>query len=409
VVAVLQVAGGLEEAQAAVVELPRALREAASTRLAIGRAFGTASLPGHFAVLLLMAVPLLLDRWHAARWGDRLLRGAGLAGVVVGIALTRSLAALAVGAVLALVAASLGLPRRPILLGAGVALLLVLVLTAAWRTDLGSIEPVRLRLVNWRTAVAAFAGSPFVGVGLGGVGQAGLLAPTAASNITPYTHNSYLQLLAELGLVGLPVVAAGVLWLVRVIGLGLRQAPALALAVLVVPVHNLVDFSAYQPEIVVPWAVLLGALAARVRPMPDRPVPATLLLPVLAVCSLASVASWRGETVFDAALLQKPEQRSEMALTAARWQPWALTPLLLAADGALERGAPPPELGNLDRAIASRWWVRPRSGAWAQTRALLLLGQEHRGEALVWAREARRRAPKTPGLDALEAACAPRL
>jgi hypothetical protein len=129
---------------------------------------------------------------------------------------------------------------------------------------------------------------------------------------------------------------------------------------------------------------------------------------VLAVGCLASIAAWRGETAFAAASSAQPEARIDEMLAAARWQPWAVTPLLLATDAALEQGAPAPELAKLDEAVAARWWVRPRSSAWAQARAALLLGQERRGEALVWAREARRRAPLAAGLDALEAACAPR-
>ncbi len=408
VVALLQTSGGLEQAQAQVQELPRALREAAASRLLIGRAFGTASLPGHFAVLLLTVTPLLLDRVRSGPWAWRAASALGLAGVATGIFLTRSLAVVAVGVVLLAVALVLGVSGRRFVLVAGAAFLLILMATLAWRTDIAAVEPVRLRLINWRTALAALGSSPWLGVGLGGIGQAGLAHAAAAGNITPYTHNTYLQLLAEVGLAGAPVVVAGILWLGATLRAGLRQAPALALAVLVVPLHNLVDFSAYMPEVVLPWAVLVGALAARVRPLPRRATPAALLVPLLALGCGVSVAAWRGETAFTAALSQPAERRVAALLTASAWQPWTVTTLLLTADVAVESTTPAPELKLVDEAVAARWWVRPSSSAWAQARASLLLSQERRGEALVWAREARRRAPFGPGLKGLEAACAPR-
>lgn len=408
VAAIVQASGGLVAAQAELAELPRSLREAAASRLAVGRAFGTASLPGHFAVLLLMAAPLLLGQALHRPWSRRIAPALGLVGVGIGIALTRSLAALAVAAVLVVVAIGLGMPRWPLLGGVGGVVVLLLAATVAWRGDLAGIEPLQLRIVNWRTAAAAFAGSPWLGVGLGGVGQAGLVTPTAGVNITPYAHNTYLQLLAETGLAGMPVVVGALVLLARVLRRGLRTAPGLALAVLVVPLHNLVDFSAYQPEILLPWTVLLGALMGRVVPTPDRSMPAWVLIGVTSVGCLVSLAAWRGETAVAVAPASSLEGRLGRLHEAARWQPWTLSPLLQAVEVAVEVGAPAPQLEELDDAVAARWWVRPRSSAWAQARTLLLLGQERRGEALVWAREARRRAPTTPGLDTLEQACAPR-
>ena len=117
---------------------------------------------------------------------------------------------------------------------------------------------------------------------------------------------------------------------------------------------------------------------------------------------------WRGETSFQAAATVPSGERVATLLAAARWQPWAVGPLLLAANDALEGSQPAPRLAALDETLVARAWVRPSSAAWAHTRALLLLGQEKRGEALVWVREARRRTPHGANLDSLEAQCAPR-
>ena len=70
--AMIQVSGGLDAARELVDELPLVMRERANLRLASGRAFGTASLPGHFAALLLLAGPLLVDRVLHGRGGQRL-------------------------------------------------------------------------------------------------------------------------------------------------------------------------------------------------------------------------------------------------------------------------------------------------------------------------------------------------
>jgi O-antigen ligase len=298
VVAVGQAAGGLEHAQAAVTELPAPWRDAALTRLSGGRAFGTASLPGHFAALMLLCLPLLIHGlwrakgWRRVGWSSLLLIAAGA------IALTRSLAAPMIGLLLVALLAR----RRHSAWAVAVAALVIvatgaLVLTS--RHDLGQLEPLRLRWINWRTTVWVFVHHPWLGVGLGGIGQAALNAPMAAANITPYTHNTYLQLIAELGLAGAGLVAAGVFALARLLRRGGQAAPALAAAVLVVPLHNLVDFSAYAPEILLPWAVLAGSLAGRTFPLPGRPVRSLVVVVLLGGGALLAALNWRSETELD--------------------------------------------------------------------------------------------------------------
>jgi hypothetical protein len=406
VVAIGQALGGLGRFAALVPTLPAGWQAAAAARLATGRSFGTAALPGHYAALLVMAVPLLGER--AWRGGSR-LRRAGWALLivlaVVGVALTRSLAAVGVAGVLLLaLLARRGAGRTGALAAATLAVLAAAVLAA--RGDLAHLEPLRLRLINWRTAAWVFLHHPWLGVGLGGVGQAGLVAPTGAANITPYAHGTPLQLLAELGLAGVPLLAAGAWALVRLIRLGWREQPALALAVAVVPLHNLVDFSAYTPEVLLPWAVLAGSLAARVWPPPRRPLPSAVLVGILAGGTVVSTLAWRSEVAAAAALVQPSAAAvAEAALAAARWAPWTVTPVEMAAGAALAPGSPPALAARADAALAARWWVQPRSASWAEARARLQLALGRPGEALVWAREARRRAPWRAELAALEAAC----
>jgi hypothetical protein len=112
-VAVIQVSGGLAAARGLVDGLPPALRERAELRLASGRAFGTASLPGHFAALLLLAGPLLIDRAVRTRGGQRLGWWIAVAAVGAGVVLTRSVAGWIVAPILVAVALAPGAsPRR---------------------------------------------------------------------------------------------------------------------------------------------------------------------------------------------------------------------------------------------------------------------------------------------------------
>jgi O-antigen ligase len=402
-VALAQAFGGLQQARGFVTELPVQWREAAAARLAGGRVFGTSALPGHYAALLLLAAPLLIERaWRSAGL-RRAGWGAALALVAVAIVLTRSLAAPVIAGALLLPLAV----RRPCSRYVRVAVAVLLAVATAvlvLRHDLASLEPLRLRWVNWQTAAWVFAQHPWLGVGLGGVGQASLLAPTAAANITPYAHNTYLQLLAELGLAGVGLLAAGACALWRLIRTGLSAHPGLTLAVAVIPLHNVVDFSAYAPEVLLPWAVLAGTLTGRGFPLPERPLRGGVLLTLVGGGVLLSALAWRSEIEL-ASAASPPARAVGSAMDAARWAPWALTPVELAASLALESDAPASVLAEVDAQLGARAWVSPRSGSWAEGRCRLLLAQGRRGEALVWVREARRRAPWREGLAELEAAC----
>jgi putative inorganic carbon (hco3(-)) transporter len=402
-VAAFQLVGRTTVDPAALAGIAPELRTFVVERLAKGRASGTTSLPGHFAVLLVMASPLLWQRLASARGWRRAPWLAGLFAAAAGVVMSRSVAGVGVAvAVLALLVA-LRPPRWQVLAPALVVLLGIGAVIVLRRPDAVRLEPLHLRWINWQTTAWVAAHYPVLGVGLGGVGQAGLVAPAGAANITPYAHNSFLQLAAELGLAGAGLVVAGVWALVRLLAAGARDQMALALAVAVLPLHNLVDFSFYAPEVLLPWAVLAGALAARVGRAPRGSLSAWLLLPALGGAVVVSAADWRSEVLLSEAYATPPWQAVALAQQAATWAPWAATPLLAAASSALE--ARDPRMAPVESALARRAWVCPVSSAWAEMRARLLLASGRRGEALVWAREARRRAPWQGRLEVLEAEC----
>ncbi len=395
--ALAQGAGALAQLADAVESLPPGVREAAAARLATGRAFGTAALPGHFAALQLLALPLLLAAAARHRGGRRALFGVLALLSCAGMAVTRSLAVLGVAAVLLGVAA---VRHRGAVVATGVAVLgVVTAATLLWRGDLATFEPFRLRWINWRVAVEAFLQHPWLGVGLGGVGQAGLAGPLGAQNITPYAHNSYLQLAAELGVAGVGGLAVALWALGRLVARGVRQELALGLSVLVLPLHNLMDFSLYAPEVLLPWAVLLGTLAARQGPPPTAVTPPPVLVPLLCAGLAAATLSFLAEERLQQA---RREENPKPALLAARLSPWALTPALTAAELALANPTDPATVGEVLGLLKRRAHLRPRSASAAEARARLLVLLGRRGEGCAWAGEARRRAPWRRELAELE-------
>jgi O-antigen ligase len=407
VVAIVQGAGGLQRAQLLVGELPSAWQEAASARLATGRVFGTAALPGHFAALMLMCLPLLATAlWRSCGW-RRLVWGTVLLVDLGAVALTRSLGALLLGGVL-LILLLRGKAGTRSIVTAAIGLAGIAVVVLAFRHDLRMLEPLRLRWINWRTTAWVFAQHPWLGVGLGGVGQAALLAPTAAANITPYTHNTYLELLAEFGLGGAGFLLFGVLALRRLLSRGWGAEPALVAAVAIVPLHNLADFSAYAPEVLLPWAVLAGALAGRLLPPAVRPLHTATIVAVLGGAAVLATFAWRSEVELDRLSSASPRAAVGVGLSAAAWAPWTVTPLELCSARALSSGGAVPGLDRLDTALATRGWVLPASAGWAEVRARLALATGRTGEAVMWAREAHRRAPWRADVAELEAECGAR-
>ena len=370
--ALYQVTVGFERAQLAVGTLPEALQANAEERISSGRAFASLLLPGHLAVVLATALPILAAAvrrsWRAAGW----LAGALLCGA--GLLLTRSPIGIAL-AVLAL--GALAARRRRALLVAGlVALAAGLAVVVASRGDVAALDPVRLRVDNWQTAIWAWQSSPLTGVGLGSYGQATRAVPLAVGNLPAHAHSLPLEWLAELGIVGLLAAAAGIAWLADLLRRLWPRRPELAIALAVAPLHNLADFSLYTSGVAVPWAVLLGWGAAAARPGREPAAPGRgreLMVAAAALAVAAALLHLTSATVESAArAAATPAQRVDGALRAQRLGPWRTTPPLLAATCAVE-AADGEHLtaaaGALER--ARRW--RPRSAALAAAAAEVAL------------------------------------
>ncbi len=113
-----------------------------------------------------------------------------------------------------------------------------------------------MRLNYWEGTLAAIKAHPFIGVGMGNFNLI----------YSRYSHNSYLQIWAETGILGIISLA----WLVIIIlrhGLrNLRESThkaktiGLICAAFVFLIHNLMDFTFFLPEISLIWLVILGVL-----------------------------------------------------------------------------------------------------------------------------------------------------
>jgi O-antigen ligase len=257
------------------IETMRGLDPAANpllARLLDGRPSGPFSLPaalGGFLVISLAASAGLL----------RMVRGsARRVPLVVAVALqiyalflTRSFGALL--ALVAAVAVILPAADRRVRRAALAAALVVALGGAVWfargrRVEFAGADrtdPLTLRAGNWDAAIRMIGAHPILGVGPGAFGTFYPRTMRPGMNETRYAHNSYLQAVACWGAwIALPI---GVL-LVAFAGAarrawrGERGSGACGLAILAGAgsflAHNGVDFTAYQPGVALPAALLFG-------------------------------------------------------------------------------------------------------------------------------------------------------
>jgi hypothetical protein len=368
-----QVGGGLERAGVQATELPTTIQAGVIERAASGRAFASQLLPSHLAALLATALPLLLvrirPRWKATPW----IVGAALC--VVGLVLTRSPvgAALALGACAVLAIARKSSKR---LLWVVLLLLLALAVVTVWRGDVMELEPVSLRLDNWRTSLWVWSGAPAAGVGPGGFAQASQAVPFEVGNRPRHAHSLPLEMLAEFGPAGLAafLFAAWALW--RLVRSLWPLRPELAVAVVVIPAHNLVDFSLFGTGVALPWAILLGWAIAFRHPtaVQERAPRGRVLLVVVATLALAAtILDATSRTVeMSVAARPSPDERLLGALQARRLAPWRVEPVGLAAISALETGDRQ-HIAIAAEEIDRAHWLRPHSAALAGLRARLSL------------------------------------
>jgi len=141
----------------------------------------------------------------------------------------------------------------------GVFLLIILILiwrSAAQKEHIQPIFSTIMRLNYWKGAIEIIKVHPLIGIGLGNFNL----------NMSRYAHNSYLQIWAEMGILGL----FSFLWMICVVIKSYfrdsaqlfyeNQAACLFSASAVFLVHNFLDFTFFLPEVVFVWWVILGLI-----------------------------------------------------------------------------------------------------------------------------------------------------
>lgn len=260
------------------------------------RAHGTLVNPNHFSAYLEMALPFafMLSALHISRWrtseGMRRVRSAAAAtvGALVSalllLAIANSVSRVGLLAALGSLALCgiLLLPKHlsnwkrigmaaGVILAAAVAVLILaparLVTRMAGASDSPNALNDHLRLGMWRDTLRMITDYPLFGVGLGAFRAAFLRYQTAdLEHSVIYSHNDYLQLTAEAGVVGLVVVLLSAVLVFRMLVHSVTEAAhrhdrMLAIActgsLAAIALHSFFDFNLY----VAPVAILAATVA----------------------------------------------------------------------------------------------------------------------------------------------------
>jgi hypothetical protein len=229
-------------------------------------------------------------------------------------------------------------------------------------------DPARLvstnsgnRWVWWKEAAGAFSDKPIGGWGAGSFGTVHLRYREQPLGVQQ-PHNVELQWLSETGIVGFVLALGGIALLfvaaaTRLRGLEHSRERELAVALLAAAagwlVHGVVDWDWDIPAVTLPPLIFLGVLAARpgprraVEPFAD-PEPAgtgvravalvgiaLLLCGALASAALPAISQSRTEAAETAS---NPDTAARDADVAARLNPVAVRPLLVASSIEVRRG-----------------------------------------------------------------------
>jgi O-antigen ligase len=338
---------------------------------AAGRSEALAGPVGYSGALgLLAAMGAMLALGMAARAPTPLRRGlawAALVPLAITLVLAGSRAAYVAIAIGLVVAVAVSPERRTLLRSGGVPLGLVLVLLVAGSLALvadagtdsrpgpaaGAFDSVRTersleaRRELWAVAWGAAQQEPILGAGAGSYERLWVELRRSRSPARE-AHNLYLETLAELGVVG-----AGLLLVVLTVPLmaGLRGrrrrlTPAALGAYVAFLVHAGAHWDWEMPALTLAALVCGAALvAAASGARPAAPVRlrwrtlavgAVLGASAIAYTGVAGHAALaRGEA---AAWAGAPDQASEQARVAARWQPWSGEPWRLIGEALLAEG-----------------------------------------------------------------------
>jgi len=322
-------------------------------RLEQGRPYGGFVTPAALGCLLIMMVPAVAAWALGKRGGLRALGFGAVAVGALGLVATRSVSAMAALALALTLAGLRGLVApRIVALSAGV-IGLAIVAAAITRPDAvftpgREDSPWRLRAGNVRVALEIAGDHPLLGVGPGGFAEAFPQYRREGDNESRHAHDLPAELMAEWGVpVGL-LLSASFFWIfvgpvLRTTGQPRTPASGLAVGMAAFALHNLADFTAFLPSLLVFAAVCRGLIA---RSVPgDRPIAAVRagwMAAAVAIALVSAGSGWSRDGLFDARRAAASGDHAEalrLAERSARLAPWDADPRQFAAEAGLATGS----------------------------------------------------------------------
>jgi len=151
------------------------------------------------------------------------------------------------------------LERKKVIFLFGLLIIIGLVFMARSTTQKQHLKPIFstvMRLNYWKDTLSVIKTKPLTGLGIGNFNL----------KLSRYAHNSYLQIWAEAGILGI----TSFLWLLTYIlksalknikvSLHRNQTTAIFAATAVFLIHNFLDFTFFLPEVSLLWWMILGLI-----------------------------------------------------------------------------------------------------------------------------------------------------
>jgi O-antigen ligase len=242
----------------------------------------------------------------------------------------------------------------------------------------GEDSPWRLRAGNVRVALTILRDHPLAGVGPGGYAEAYPQYRRPGDNESRHAHDLPAELLAEWGVPVGAALSALFFWVfvapvVRRVDDARTLTSGLTVGVAAFAIHNLADFTAFLPSLLVFAAVSRGLLVKGVAR--DPAIPAARVAWIALAFGIAIVAALSGlarDALFEAreaAAVADHGGVLDAARRASRLAPWDADPPQAAAEARILSGTGNARaaLSDSERAVdraparASARWVRARA------------------------------------------------
>ncbi len=242
------------------------------------------------------------------------------------------------------------------------------------RTD----SPWRLRVGNVRIALEIARDHPLLGAGPGGYGEAFPLYRSAGDNESHHAHDLPAELAAEWGIpmgaaLSLAFFAAFLWPVLRVGGDSGTAASGCTIGLAAFALHNVADFTAFVPSLLVVASLLRGCVAeAETRERSPWPARALAIAVALGIAALATTSGLARDALFEArsaAISGDHATGLRLAARAAALAPWDPDAPAVSAAARMAAGSTEPDiaLADADRAVslaparASLRWLRARA------------------------------------------------